>query len=690
MIRLLILSALLFQVRGYSVVLSGGGARGLAHIGVLRAFEERGVPVKCVAGTSMGALVAGLYASGWSAAQIDSIARSIDWDYLFSSAPDRELSFLPQRLEGEMELVTLGMRGMTPVLPASAISTQRLVTLLVSLTSFTQLQTGDDFDNLPVPVRMVAFDLESRSRVVLESGSLPDAMLSSMAFPAVFPAVRSGGMLLVDGGVVDNMPVDIAAETWELPVIAVDISPERNPAPERPTLLEAGTLTLEALTKTLNDSYRRRADYTVRPALGNAAMWDFKKADSLIRAGYEAGCALLDSYPELTARPFRRLLQRGDAVRLDNVLLGGLTRLPETAVFPWLGVARGDTLTPASLRREVEILFASGLFNSVRPELSRIGPGRAGLTFHLEERDPAEIGIGLAYRNELGLEGRLGLRTRNFLNTGGRASLGLGGSQGYVFAELSVTGASSRSRSFRQLSLTGWQMCMPAGSGDGSTCAVENRFEAELANGLSLGWFGVSQIGAGFTARHSPVESWTTFWRAFIRGMTQTWDNPMNPRRGSSVRMEFSVSPLKPVHQVFDLDAAWVTPLGRRSSFGIDGWTHLSAGEIEPWQFTRLSVARSIPGHPWNSAASRERLVLGAVFSQDFKGPFFASVRGVGAWDWETPLEPGDGSAIWGAGLSIGARTPAGPVSISWGIGSGDRTSWTVGIGRPQAFGPGR
>lgn len=87
-------------------------------------------------------------------------------------------------------------------------------------------------------------------------------------------------MLLVDGGVVDNMPVDIAAETWELPVIAVDISPERNPAPERPTLLEAGTLTLEALTKTLNDSYRRRADYTVRPALGNAAMWDFKKADS--------------------------------------------------------------------------------------------------------------------------------------------------------------------------------------------------------------------------------------------------------------------------------------------------------------------------------------------------------------------------------------------------------------------------
>lgn len=82
---------------------------------------------------------------------------------------------------------------MTPVLPASAISTQRLVTLLVSLTSFTQLRTGDDFDNLPVPVRMVAFDLESRSRVVLESGSLPDAMLSSMAFPAVFPAVRSGG-----------------------------------------------------------------------------------------------------------------------------------------------------------------------------------------------------------------------------------------------------------------------------------------------------------------------------------------------------------------------------------------------------------------------------------------------------------------------------------------------------------------
>ncbi len=690
MLGILLMSAVLSQVQGYSVALSGGGARGLAHVGVLLAFEERGVPVKTVAGTSMGGLVAGLYASGWTASQIDSIARSIDWGELFSAEPSREMSFLPQRLEGEMEVVTLGLRGMTPVLPPGAVSTQRVASLLVSLTSFTQLRVGYGFDDLPVPVRIVSFDLESRSRIVSDSGHLSTAMLSSMAFPAVFPAVRDGGMLLVDGGVVDNLPVDIAARTWGLPVIAVDVSSERGPLPEKPTLLEAGTLTLQALMGTLNGIYERRADYTVRPDLGGAALWDFGDADSLIAAGYRAGLALLDSYPELTGRPFRRLPATGGRALVGDVMLGGLRRLPERAVFPWLEVSRGDTLTPSSLRHEVELLYSSGLFGSVRPEISRSGDGAACLTMHLEERDPSEIGLGMAYHNETGFEGRLGIRTRNFLDTGRWVSLGLGGGDGYAFAEMSGTDHAPRSRFFQQLALSAWQMVVPAPSDSGSDRSVENRLSAELAHGISLGWFGLSQIGTGLTARCSPGAGWSSFGRIFLRGMTQTWDDPMNPREGGLLRAEISLSPLRHVHQIIDIDFARVLPMGRRASARLWGWTRLSSGDVEEWQYDRLTVAHAIPGHAWNSLPARERFALGLDLSRDFRGPFFASVRAAGSWDWETPLEPDEGSESWGAGLSVGARTPAGPARISWGTGSDGQSAWTVSIGQPGAFGPGR
>lgn len=686
----LLVSVMLSQVQGYSLVLSGGGARGLAHIGVLMAFEEGGVPVKSVSGTSVGSLISGLYACGWNAFQIDSIARSIDWDELFSASAAREMSFLPQRLEGEMEIVTLGMRGMTPILPRSTASTQRLEALLVSLTAFTQIRTGLDFDDLPVPARIVAFDLESRSRVVHDSGTISQAMLSSMAFPTVYPAVRAGDMLLVDGGVVDNMPVDVAAETWDLPVIAVDISSDRPEIPETPSLLEAGTLTLDALMGTLNGIYSRRADYTIRPDLGDAGLWDFGMIDSLIADGYAAGCALLDSYPELTGRPFRRLPLSVSPVRLDDVMLGGLTRLPERAVFPWIEIARGDTLTPARLRREVELLYASGLFESVRPELTRDGPGRAALSLHVEERDPSEVGLGMAYHNETGLEGRLGVRTRNFLDTGRRLALGLGGGDGYSFVELSTTGHASRSRFFQQLNLGAWQMVMPMPGDSGSGECVESRFEAELAQGVSLSWFGTSQVGIGFSARGAAGGCWSSFGRVFVRGMTQTWDDPMNPRAGGSIRAELSVSPLRHFHQVFDLDFSNVVPAGRRACGTLSGWLRLAAGDIEEWQNSRLSVSRSIPGHAWNSLPSRQRGALSLDLSRDFKGPFFASVRAAGAWDWETPSGIVDGEALWGAGVSVGARTPAGPARISWGYGSGDNSSWTVSIGGPQAFGPGR
>jgi NTE family protein len=677
---------------GIALVLSGGGARGLAHIGALLALEEEGVPVRAVSGTSMGALVGGLYACGWSAIQIDSIARSIDWDDLFSGSPRREMTLLPQRLSGTEDLVTLGLRGMTPVLPPSAISTQRLATMFVSLTGLRQLETGPGFDSLPIPLRIVAFDLEGGRRVVHSSGDLATAMLSSMAIPSVFPAVRMGGSLLVDGGVADNMPVDVAVATWDLPVLAIDISSPPGRVPLEPSLVETGTLTLDALISRVNALYEEQADWTIEPDLGGARAWSFGMVDSLIDDGYEATKAFLDAHPAIPRTGAAHHSWHPGELRVRNILLGGLDRIDHSAVFAWMDIERGDILGPEEIRQSTEMLYASGLFSSVIPELEETGsPGEADLVFRLRERDPAEVGLGLTYHSGFGLDGRLTYRTSNFLGIGRRLVLSAGGGDNYVFSEFTVQDQSARSRFFQQLTISAWQVGQYTYDEDDRIGhQMESRLEAELAHGISLGWFGLSQIGIGWSARGEPDSAWCTFGRVFLRGLTETLDDPLNPSRGNRLRAELSVSPLRRCHQSFDAEYTQVVRAGRRTRVRFDGWTGLLAGDAAGWQYYRTTASRSIPGQPWNSLPARERLAGSLTVSRDLKGPFLVYLRGACAWDWDTPMRPSDGRSVYGVEVGAGARTPAGPARISWGINSEDRTEWVISVGSPATFGPGR
>ena len=252
------------------MVLSGGGARGFAHVGVLLALQEENVCIRSVTGASMGSLIGGLYSCGYSPAYIDSMVRNTDWSLLFSSKPDSRLTLLPLRLSASHDILSLQVKGFSPLLPRSAVSTQRVGSLLSSLTSPVQVETGLNFDALPIPLRLVAFDLVSYERIVHSSGYLAQCQLSSMAVPAVFPAVRMGDLLLVDGGVGDNLPVDVAAETWDYPVLAVDISSGSPDIPEIPTMVQVGSLTYSALSARVNNIYSAEPDFYFRPDLHDA------------------------------------------------------------------------------------------------------------------------------------------------------------------------------------------------------------------------------------------------------------------------------------------------------------------------------------------------------------------------------------------------------------------------------------
>ena len=194
------------------LVLAGGGAKGAAHVGVIKVLEELGVPIDYIAGTSMGAIVGGLYASGLSADQLANAIRSIDWNDVFDDKPARENRDFRRKLddEGFLTRYKFGFKDGNFQFPRGVIDGQKLNLVLRSLAI--KAVAIQDFDKLPIPFRAVAADIETGETVIIGSGDLATAMRASMAVSGVFPPVELEGRLLVDGGLADNLPMDIARQ----------------------------------------------------------------------------------------------------------------------------------------------------------------------------------------------------------------------------------------------------------------------------------------------------------------------------------------------------------------------------------------------------------------------------------------------------------------------------------------------
>ena len=206
------------------LVLGGGGARGAAHIGVIKKLEEFNIPVDYVAGTSMGSLVGAFYATGMNADELDRTANSLEWDDLFNDNVQRADRPFRRKRDDDLSLIgpKFGVGRNSFLLRRGAISGQKISFLFESLVH-DRVQV-DDFDDLPVPFRAVAADIAIGRVVVLDSGNLALAMRSSMSVPGVFDPVELNGHLLVDGGIVNNVPVDVVRAMGADRLIVVDVS----------------------------------------------------------------------------------------------------------------------------------------------------------------------------------------------------------------------------------------------------------------------------------------------------------------------------------------------------------------------------------------------------------------------------------------------------------------------------------
>jgi NTE family protein len=206
------------------LVLSGGGAKGMAHIGVLKVLEEAGIPVDFIAGTSMGAIVGGLYAIGYDAAALDTLVRARDWMFLLGDKVDRHNLPFSEKEMTEKYLISMPVWNRSIQVPAGFVSGHNIYNLFTDLTI--GYHDSLRFDRLPIPFACVASNLVDGREVLLDRGSLPLAMRASMAIPGAFAPVIHDGMVLVDGGIANNLPVDVARAMGAEVLIGVDVQSE--------------------------------------------------------------------------------------------------------------------------------------------------------------------------------------------------------------------------------------------------------------------------------------------------------------------------------------------------------------------------------------------------------------------------------------------------------------------------------
>jgi NTE family protein len=358
------------------LVLSGGGARGVAHIGVLKVLEEQHVPIDAIAGTSMGAVVGGLYASGLSAREIEAIMTSLNWQEAFRDLPPREDLTLRRKQEDQNFLVKfpLGIRGGKVLLPKGLIQGQRLNQILRRLTL--PMARITNFDELPTPFRALATDLETGDAVTLDSGDLTSAMRASMSAPGVFAPVERDGRLLVDGGISENLPVDIARAMGVDILIVVDVG---SPLLTREKLNSVPVISNQMIAILIQRNTREQLeklkaqDVLIAPPLGDTSSFDFGNVKRVIAVGERAARASIERLAALAMTPQEAALyakRREDArqtvpPRIDFVQVDSGSKNYSQRLNSLFDDLTGKPLDPDALARRMTTLYGEGSLDTL-------------------------------------------------------------------------------------------------------------------------------------------------------------------------------------------------------------------------------------------------------------------------------------------------------------------------------------
>ena len=349
------------------LVLSGGGAKGLAHIGVLKTIDSLGLRVDYIGGTSMGAVVGGLYAYGYSAQQLDSIFRGIDFDVLLGDKVPRPSKTFQERKNAEKYAASLPIRDFKIQLPSSISRGQNVYNLLTKLTIEAQ---NIDFKELPIPFYCVATNMETGKRVILENGNLAQAMSISSALPTLFQPIEYDGTLLMDGGIVDNYPIEVLKSKQLDYIIGVNVQEDLLTRDEIQSV--ANILTQINSFRTVESMAQKAklTDLYLQPNVEGFSVISFNRGSTIIDRGQASIKPYLDQLNGLAksqqSKKLNRSRQSLDSIKINQIHITGNQKYTDSYVVGKLRFREGETVNFEQFNDGVNNVLATNNFDSFR------------------------------------------------------------------------------------------------------------------------------------------------------------------------------------------------------------------------------------------------------------------------------------------------------------------------------------
>ncbi|MFC2094670.1 patatin-like phospholipase family protein [Bacteroidota bacterium] len=351
------------------LALSGGGARALSQIGVLKAFEEAGIETNVIVGTSMGSIVGGLYASGFTIGELDSIALNTNWSDMLSlnQKKSRRELFISQKITDDRALFALRLDGLNPVLPTSFSEGQKLSNYLYLLTNQAPLHPGKTFDDLWIKYRAVCADLITGDLVVIDNGQLSRAMRASSSVTFFLEPVKWGDMLLVDGGLLSNIPVDITKENGADLIIAVNTTSPLHPKEKIDLPWYIADQVVSIPMKKLNAIQLSHADFVITPDINDKSSTDFENIDSIIALGYKGTLPLINSIKAAADSFYNNRLKR-DEFYIKNIVIKNEKEIELDSLLN--KYASSDSISNAEIKKDMAHIYETGKYKSINLDVT--------------------------------------------------------------------------------------------------------------------------------------------------------------------------------------------------------------------------------------------------------------------------------------------------------------------------------
>jgi len=435
--------------------LSGGGAKGFAHIGVLKVLEEEGIPIDYITGTSMGSVVGSLYASGYSAAELETLAITLDWDSFIKDKVSRRNILMRDRDEYDKYPLFFDFSGFSLQLPKGLIKGQALQSELSLLTI--PYHSVTDYSKLPIPFKCIATDIETGNAVVLSRGYLPESVRASMSIPSLFTPVELGSLLLVDGGIARNFPVSDLREMGADIVIGVDVG---QPLYRKDELDSFGKIMEQSVSFLGNSSTKHQrtlTDLLILPDIHGISSSSFGDVSTIIARGESAAREKLPEIRKLAAYlkkfsppPAKKFLPKPKTVVITEVTINGLSRVSKNMIFSLLNIDTPATMTPDEIREAIQNVYGSNMFERLTFRLIPARDNSYILELSVTEKTTHVLQFGFSYDtymkemllanltlrnmfwfgNKFTIDAKIGespgLKVATYYYAGGRSGLGIG------------------------------------------------------------------------------------------------------------------------------------------------------------------------------------------------------------------------------------------------------------------------